>query len=143
MFTSSVGCFKWYWICKGFCKFNMGLYPFFNGTSWPIFTELCCYWKWRLWKTILFGLVLLLKETITYVQGYYWGQAVSLGIVVWVIPGNYMKFYEAIKLMYPDISIISNCDGSSKPLDHPADIYDFHVWFLFSVIHIVTIMSRS
>lgn len=42
--------------------------------------------------------------------------------------GNYMKFYEAIKVMYPDIFIISNCDGSSRPLNHPADLYDFHVY---------------
>ncbi|THU70377.1 hypothetical protein C4D60_Mb08t24340 [Musa balbisiana] len=42
--------------------------------------------------------------------------------------GNYMKFYYAIKAAYPDIKIISNCDGSSRPLDHPADLYDFHVY---------------
>ncbi|KAK8609138.1 hypothetical protein V6N13_025445 [Hibiscus sabdariffa] len=42
--------------------------------------------------------------------------------------GNYLKFYNAIKRAYPDIKIISNCDGSSRPLDHPADLYDFHVY---------------
>nr|CAD39867.2 OSJNBb0058J09.4 [Oryza sativa Japonica Group] len=42
--------------------------------------------------------------------------------------GNYLKFHRAIREAYPDIQIISNCDGSSKPLDHPADIYDFHVY---------------
>ncbi|XP_055808624.1 alpha-L-arabinofuranosidase 1-like [Solanum dulcamara] len=42
--------------------------------------------------------------------------------------GNYLKFYLAIKEAYPDIKIISNCDGSSKPLDHPADLYDFHIY---------------
>ncbi|XP_072966774.1 alpha-L-arabinofuranosidase 1-like [Typha angustifolia] len=42
--------------------------------------------------------------------------------------GNYLKFYNAIKDAYPDIKIISNCDGSSRPLDHPADFYDFHVY---------------
>ncbi|KAH9315960.1 hypothetical protein KI387_024587 [Taxus chinensis] len=42
--------------------------------------------------------------------------------------GNYLKFYNAIKLFYPDIKIISNCDGSSKPLEHPADMYDFHIY---------------
>ncbi|KAF3665664.1 Alpha-L-arabinofuranosidase 2 [Capsicum annuum] len=42
--------------------------------------------------------------------------------------GNYLKFYSAIKQAYPDIKIISNCDGSSKPLDHPADLYDFHAF---------------
>ncbi|KAK6151373.1 hypothetical protein DH2020_014008 [Rehmannia glutinosa] len=42
--------------------------------------------------------------------------------------GNYMKFYSAIKGAYPDIKIISNCDGSVRPLDHPADLYDFHAF---------------
>ncbi|KAL3357671.1 hypothetical protein AABB24_018070 [Solanum stoloniferum] len=42
--------------------------------------------------------------------------------------GNYLKFYSAIKEAYPDIKIISNCDGSSKVLDHPADLYDFHIY---------------
>ncbi|XP_061356004.1 alpha-L-arabinofuranosidase 1-like [Gastrolobium bilobum] len=42
--------------------------------------------------------------------------------------GNYLKFYSAIKQAYPDIQIISNCDGSSKPLDHPADLYDYHIY---------------
>ncbi|KAK6151384.1 hypothetical protein DH2020_014019 [Rehmannia glutinosa] len=41
---------------------------------------------------------------------------------------NYMKFYSAIKGAYPDIKIISNCDGSVRPLDHPADFYDFHAF---------------
>lgn len=43
------------------------------------------------------------------------------------IPGNYLKFYDAIRSAYPDIKIISNCDASSRPLDHPADMYDYHV----------------
>ncbi|XP_039835507.1 alpha-L-arabinofuranosidase 1-like isoform X1 [Panicum virgatum] len=42
--------------------------------------------------------------------------------------GNYLKFYNAIRQAYPDIQMISNCDGSSRPLDHPADLYDFHVY---------------
>ncbi|CAK7340313.1 unnamed protein product [Dovyalis caffra] len=42
--------------------------------------------------------------------------------------GNYLKFYDAIKSAYPDIKIISNCDGSSRSLDHPADYYDFHIY---------------
>uniref|UniRef100_A0A0E0F258 non-reducing end alpha-L-arabinofuranosidase n=1 Tax=Oryza meridionalis TaxID=40149 RepID=A0A0E0F258_9ORYZ len=41
---------------------------------------------------------------------------------------NYPKFYNAIREAYPDIQIISNCDGSSRPLDHPADLYDFHIY---------------
>ncbi|PON89773.1 Alpha-L-arabinofuranosidase [Trema orientale] len=42
--------------------------------------------------------------------------------------GNYRKFYNAIKSAYPDIKIITNCDGSSQKLDHPADLYDYHVY---------------
>ncbi|KAL3632611.1 aspartate-semialdehyde dehydrogenase-like protein [Castilleja foliolosa] len=42
--------------------------------------------------------------------------------------GNYLKFYAAIKSAYPNIKIISNCDGSSQPLDHPADYYDYHIY---------------
>lgn len=41
--------------------------------------------------------------------------------------GNYLAFYNAIRRFYPDIQIISNCDASLKPLDHPADLYDYHV----------------
>ncbi|CAM8965161.1 unnamed protein product [Rhodiola kirilowii] len=41
---------------------------------------------------------------------------------------NYLKFYNPIKQAYPDIKTISNCDASSKPLDHPADYYDFHIY---------------
>lgn len=44
--------------------------------------------------------------------------------------GNYLEFYKAIKDRYPDIQIISNCDGSQHPLNHPADLYDFHVIIL-------------
>ncbi|KAI7745849.1 hypothetical protein M8C21_028389, partial [Ambrosia artemisiifolia] len=35
---------------------------------------------------------------------------------------NYLKFYAAIRKAYPDIKMISNCDGSRVKLDHPADI---------------------
>lgn len=44
-------------------------------------------------------------------------------------PGNYPVFYEAIKRVYPDIQIITNCDASKQPLTHPADLYDYHVIF--------------
>ncbi|PQP97305.1 alpha-L-arabinofuranosidase 1-like [Prunus yedoensis var. nudiflora] len=61
--------------------------------------------------------------------------------------GNYLKFYSAIKRAYPDIKIISNCDGSSRKLDHPADLYDFHVYTdaknLFSMAHQFDHTSRS
>ncbi|XP_057440568.1 alpha-L-arabinofuranosidase 1-like [Lotus japonicus] len=42
--------------------------------------------------------------------------------------GNYLAFYNAIRKAYPDIQMISNCDASSKPLDHPADLYDYHTY---------------
>lgn len=48
---------------------------------------------------------------------------------------KYMKFYKAIRRVYPDIQIISNCDGSVNPLNHPADIYDFHVRTLCKAIN--------
>uniref|UniRef100_M4CYX6 non-reducing end alpha-L-arabinofuranosidase n=1 Tax=Brassica campestris TaxID=3711 RepID=M4CYX6_BRACM len=61
--------------------------------------------------------------------------------------GNYLEFYNAIKKAYPDIKIISNCDGSSQPLDHPADYYDFHVYApakdLFSMSHKFNNTSRD
>ncbi|KDP35692.1 hypothetical protein JCGZ_10878 [Jatropha curcas] len=61
--------------------------------------------------------------------------------------GNYLKFYDAIKRVYPDIKIISNCDGSSRSLDHPADYYDFHVYTsannLFSMAHQFDRTSRN
>ncbi|KAE8771923.1 arabinoxylan arabinofuranohydrolase [Hordeum vulgare] len=44
--------------------------------------------------------------------------------------GNCLKFYNAIKEAYLDILMISNYDGSSTPLDHPANLYDFHVCYL-------------
>ncbi|CAN0890600.1 Alpha-L-arabinofuranosidase 1 [Linum grandiflorum] len=61
--------------------------------------------------------------------------------------GNYLKFYEAIKRDYPGIQMISNCDGSVRPLDHPAEFYDFHVYTsasnLFSMSHQFDKTSRS
>ncbi|KAI4994963.1 hypothetical protein ZWY2020_034866 [Hordeum vulgare] len=41
---------------------------------------------------------------------------------------HYMKFYTSIRESYHDIQIISNCDGSLGALDHPADLYDFHIY---------------
>lgn len=61
--------------------------------------------------------------------------------------GNYLKFYYAIKLAYPDIQIISNCDGSNRQLDHPADFYDYHIYSdsnsVFSLAHKFDHTSRS
>jgi alpha-N-arabinofuranosidase len=51
----------------------------------------------------------------------------ELKFMCFFLPGNYLKFYNAIRSAYPDIKIISNCDGSSRSLDHPADYYDYHV----------------
>nr|CAB3491306.1 unnamed protein product [Digitaria exilis] len=51
--------------------------------------------------------------------------------------GNYLKFYSAIREAYPDIQLISNCDGSSGPLDHPADLYDYHVNFFLTCFFIL------
>jgi alpha-N-arabinofuranosidase len=61
-----------------------------------------------------------------------------------LLTGNYLMFYNAIREAYPDIQMISNCDGSSEPLPHPAELYDFHVslfhsnWFVFSPYLIFT-----
>ncbi|XP_048137552.1 alpha-L-arabinofuranosidase 1-like isoform X2 [Rhodamnia argentea] len=61
--------------------------------------------------------------------------------------GNYLKFYDSIKDAYPDMQIISNCDGSSGQLDHPADLYDFHVYTsasnMFSTAHKFDQVSRN
>lgn len=61
--------------------------------------------------------------------------------------GNYLKFHNVIKATYPDIKIISNCDGSSGPLDHPADLYDVHIYTsasnMFSMVHQFDQTSRS
>ncbi|CAI9094735.1 OLC1v1030522C1 [Oldenlandia corymbosa var. corymbosa] len=42
--------------------------------------------------------------------------------------GNYQKSYDAIRKAYPNIKIISNCDGSVQPLAQPADLYDYHTY---------------
>ncbi|XP_022983725.1 alpha-L-arabinofuranosidase 1-like isoform X2 [Cucurbita maxima] len=61
--------------------------------------------------------------------------------------GNYVKIYHAMKRAYPDIKIISNCDGSSRKLDHPADYYDFHIYTsanqMFSMAHRFDKTSRT
>ncbi|KAM0947929.1 putative non-reducing end alpha-L-arabinofuranosidase [Dioscorea sansibarensis] len=61
--------------------------------------------------------------------------------------GNYLKFYYTIKAAYPDIELISNCDGSSTRLDHPADMYDFHIYTtandMFSKVHRFDHTSRD
>lgn len=72
---------------------------------------------WNTSATICCNLLLISWHDILY---FYW-------------TGNYLKFYNAIRQAYPDIQMISNCDGSSTPLDHPADLYDFHVKLLLQV----------
>ncbi|KAJ0043394.1 hypothetical protein Pint_19460 [Pistacia integerrima] len=60
---------------------------------------------------------------------------------------NYPKFYNAIKRYYPNITVISNCDESVDQLDHPTDLYDFHIYTnandLFSKAHQFDHTSRS
>ncbi|KAF7801381.1 Alpha-L-arabinofuranosidase 1 [Senna tora] len=60
---------------------------------------------------------------------------------------NYIKFYNAIHQAYPDIQMISNCDASARPLDHPAEYYDYHVYTsandLFSRAHTFDLASRN
>ncbi|KAJ0696505.1 putative non-reducing end alpha-L-arabinofuranosidase [Helianthus annuus] len=60
---------------------------------------------------------------------------------------NYRKFYAAIKKDYPDIKVISNCDGSSTKLDHPADLYDYHLYTgantMFSMGHTFDLTSST
>ncbi|CAJ1917366.1 unnamed protein product [Sphenostylis stenocarpa] len=41
---------------------------------------------------------------------------------------NYVTFHDAIRHAYPDIKIISNCDASNTPLNHSADLFDFHIY---------------
>ncbi|KAL9239572.1 hypothetical protein vseg_013881 [Gypsophila vaccaria] len=41
---------------------------------------------------------------------------------------NYVKFYNAVKKAYPDIKTITNCDFTKGDLDHPADLYDYHIY---------------
>nr|XP_023909238.1 alpha-L-arabinofuranosidase 1 [Quercus suber]POF14686.1 alpha-l-arabinofuranosidase 1 [Quercus suber] len=61
--------------------------------------------------------------------------------------GNYLKFHSAITQAYPDIKMITNCDGSSQQLDHPADFYDFHIYTsandLYSKAHRFDHTSRN
>ncbi|XP_031258531.1 alpha-L-arabinofuranosidase 1-like [Pistacia vera] len=60
---------------------------------------------------------------------------------------NYLKFYNVIKRYYPGIRVISNCDGSVDQLDHPTDLYDFHLYAnasdLFSNVHHFEHTSRN
>ncbi|XP_076893169.1 alpha-L-arabinofuranosidase 1-like [Bidens hawaiensis] len=60
---------------------------------------------------------------------------------------NYLKFYAAIKDAYPDIKVVSNCDGSNTKLDHPADLYDYHLYAdaktMFSMAHKFDLTSRT
>ncbi|KAJ3683001.1 hypothetical protein LUZ60_013228 [Juncus effusus] len=60
---------------------------------------------------------------------------------------NYLKFYAAIKKEYPDIKVVTNCDGSNGQLDHPADLYDVHVYTspsdMFTKAHLFDKTSRN
>ncbi|KAF7144530.1 hypothetical protein RHSIM_Rhsim04G0118300 [Rhododendron simsii] len=61
--------------------------------------------------------------------------------------GNYLRFYDAIRHAYPDIKFISNCDGSTQQLDHPAHFYDYHIYSdantVFSLAYKFDHASRS
>ncbi|KAF1883237.1 hypothetical protein Lal_00030341 [Lupinus albus] len=41
---------------------------------------------------------------------------------------NYLIIHDKIKSSYSDIKIISNCDGSVKPINQTADLFDFHIY---------------
>ncbi|KAL4607356.1 hypothetical protein ACB092_09G167500 [Castanea dentata] len=61
--------------------------------------------------------------------------------------GNYLVFHSAITQAYRDIKMITNCDGSSQQLDHPAGFYDFHIYTsandLYSKAHRFDHTSRN
>ncbi|XP_004489629.1 alpha-L-arabinofuranosidase 1-like isoform X2 [Cicer arietinum] len=64
-----------------------------------------------------------------------------------IYEGNYPKFYDAIKRAYPDIQIITNCDASKEPLNHPADLYDYHQYpkssnYMFNLAQVFDHASR-
>ncbi|KAJ4793271.1 Alpha-L-arabinofuranosidase 1 [Rhynchospora pubera] len=60
---------------------------------------------------------------------------------------NYLKFYTAIKSAYPDMKVVTNCDGSIGKLDHLADLYDLHVYTsasdMFSKAQLFDKISRN
>ncbi|XP_004487737.1 alpha-L-arabinofuranosidase 1-like [Cicer arietinum] len=61
--------------------------------------------------------------------------------------GNYLKFYIEIRRAYLYIEIISNYNGSSTPLDHPADMYDYRIYTsandMFSRVTIFNQVTRN
>ncbi|KAJ7541554.1 hypothetical protein O6H91_10G064800 [Diphasiastrum complanatum] len=61
--------------------------------------------------------------------------------------GNYLAFYNAIKASYPDMKLITNCDGLWGQLDHPSDLYDVHIYTnandLFSKAHMFDHVTRE
>ncbi|MCL7046381.1 hypothetical protein MKW94_002010 [Papaver nudicaule] len=62
--------------------------------------------------------------------------------------GNYLRYYDALRRSYPDIKIITNCDGSYHKLDHPSDMYDVHIYTdtareMFSLTHKFDSTSRA
>ena len=56
-----------------------------------------------------------------------------------MLTGYYILFYKAVREAYPEIRIISSCDGSVGQLDHPTDLYDFHVNHLLFTFIIISI----
>ncbi|KAE9588708.1 putative glycosidase [Lupinus albus] len=41
---------------------------------------------------------------------------------------NYGIIYNKIRSVYPDVRIISNCDGSEGPINQPADLFEYHLY---------------
>ncbi|CAL0323338.1 unnamed protein product [Lupinus luteus] len=41
---------------------------------------------------------------------------------------NYLIIHDKIKSIYPDIQIISNCDGSNTRINQPADLFEYHTY---------------
>ncbi|KAG5536271.1 hypothetical protein RHGRI_023897 [Rhododendron griersonianum] len=60
----------------------------------------------------------------------FWGMVIDTSKISKVVrvQRNYLRFYDAIRHAYPDIKFISNCDGSTQQLDHPAHFYDYHIY---------------
>lgn len=37
------------------------------------------------------------------------------------------RIYDEVKAVYPDVNLISNCNAVGRKLDHPAEVFDWHV----------------
>lgn len=131
------GCTWWSWICYGNRNFEMGFYSCKHGTSRLISDTLRWCWKW--------GLCIATLQRYTTILTYFIREATAACRCIDLVSvsrfssyrspscysaENYKVFYDTLKKAYPDIKLISNCDGSSVALPHPSDYYDFHVQIL-------------